>query len=536
MSYSVEFKNVTKRYKMYKNSTERLKGVWAPKKSGEDFYAVKNISFAAKPGDVIGIVGVNGAGKSTLSNIIAGIVPETSGEFKINGKVSVISVSSGLDGELTGLDNIRYKCLMLGFSTKEINRMLPDIIDFADIGNFIDQPVKNYSSGMKSRLGFAIAINIDPDVLVIDEALSVGDQTFREKCFEKMNEFKEQGKTIFFVSHSLNQVRDFCNKVLWLEAGEVRGFGERIKILPQYRKFLKEFRALSPEDQKNFRNEVAERRSRFETVEETEGTDEVLPGNPFYKSDLRSVNKKKSRNLGSLMTTLILITALIIALILVKPWNLLNQQPTTEPENDMTEFEGTIAGGIVGVEGQEEKEPVEDDLSQEVELIEEDIRYVTVDSGSIREIPSLDGGLIGLANFGEAYFINDSEEGIDGIEWLNISLINTEGGENGWISGNIMQDRQGTVPDAELAQLLLPLVGSNQALEDLLNVNQINSIEETIIPIMSVSREMLVDQIGEADLESENILLYHGTSYDYVFVLENEMITELTIREMIVVN
>src|SRR5690625_3862199 len=190
MSYSVVFENVTKKYKMYKSSSERLKGVVAPNRSGEDFYAIKNVSFKARPGDVIGIVGVNGAGKSTLSNILAGVAPETFGNITINGKVAVISVSSGLDGQLTGRDNIVYKCLMLGFSKKEIDNMMPEIIDFADIGKFIDQPVKNYSSGMKSRLGFAIAISIDPDILVIDEALSVGDQTFKEKSFAKMNEFK----------------------------------------------------------------------------------------------------------------------------------------------------------------------------------------------------------------------------------------------------------------------------------------------------------------------------------------------------------
>src|SRR5699024_7862739 len=138
----------------------------------------------------------------------------------------------------TGRDNIEYKCLMLGFTKKEIEALMPQVIEFADIGNFIDQPVKNYSSGMKSRLGFAISVNIDPDVLVIDEALSVGDQTFKQKCYERMNESKEEGKTIFCVSHPLRRGRRCCTKVLGLEAREVRAYGKRIEVLPQYRKFL----------------------------------------------------------------------------------------------------------------------------------------------------------------------------------------------------------------------------------------------------------------------------------------------------------
>src|SRR5699024_8663164 len=219
MKPTVEFKNVTKRYKMYQNSSEQMKGALVPKRYGEDFYALQDITFTAEAGETIGVVGINGAGKSTLSNIIANITPPTSGKAKINGTVSIIAISSGLDGELTGRENIEYKCLMLGFKKKEIKQLMPEIIAFSDIGNFIDQPVKNYSSGMKSRLGFAISVNIDPDILIVDEALSVGDQTFKQKCYNKTNDFKERGKTIFFVSHSLNQIRQYCNKVIWLEAG-----------------------------------------------------------------------------------------------------------------------------------------------------------------------------------------------------------------------------------------------------------------------------------------------------------------------------
>jgi teichoic acid transport system ATP-binding protein len=145
---------------------------------------------------------------------------------------------------------------MLGFSRKEIRELEPEIIAFADIGKFIDQPVKNYSSGMRSRLGFAISVCVDPDILVIDEALSVGDQIFADKCLEKMNEFKRRGKTIFFISHSLGQVKKFCAKALWLEYGEVRGYGSVEEILPQYEAFLNKFKSMSKSEQEKYREQV----------------------------------------------------------------------------------------------------------------------------------------------------------------------------------------------------------------------------------------------------------------------------------------
>ncbi len=230
---------------------------------GENFYALQNISFTADRGDVIGVIGVNGAGKSTLSNLITGVIPPTSGKIEIVGQASLIAINSGLNNQLTGRENIELKCLMLGFNKKEIRALMPEIIDFADIGKFIDQPVKSYSSGMKSRLGFAISVNIDPDILVIDEALSVGDQTFADKCLDKMNEFKEKGKTIFFISHSIGQVKKFCQKALWLEAGEVKAYGTIKEIIPQYEKFLKEYKAMTKEEQRNFKQLVLEKRSKL---------------------------------------------------------------------------------------------------------------------------------------------------------------------------------------------------------------------------------------------------------------------------------
>lgn len=175
----------------------------------------------------------------------------------------MIAINAGLNQQLTGRENIELKLLMLGFTKKEIHRLEPEIIDFAELEDFIDQPVKTYSSGMKSRLGFAISVNVDPDVLVIDEALSVGDKTFTDKCMEKMNGFKQQGKTIFFISHALGQVSDFCNKAVWLEFGEVRAVGAVDEVIPAYKKFLKEFRSLSKEEKQQYREEVRKRQDEF---------------------------------------------------------------------------------------------------------------------------------------------------------------------------------------------------------------------------------------------------------------------------------
>jgi teichoic acid transport system ATP-binding protein len=245
---------------MYSKNSEKIFDIFFGGK-GEDFYALRNVNFTAEEGDVVGIIGVNGSGKSTLSNIIAGIIPPTFGTVEINGKASIIAVSSGLKNELTGRENIELKCLMLGFSKKEIKKLEPEIIEFAEIGKFIDQPVKSYSSGMKSRLGFAISVNIDPDILIIDEALSVGDQTFADKCLDKMNEFKERGKTIFFISHSIGQVRNFCEKALWLEYGEVKDYGTVEEVIPKYEQFLSNYKKMTKEEKMKYKEEVTKKQS-----------------------------------------------------------------------------------------------------------------------------------------------------------------------------------------------------------------------------------------------------------------------------------
>lgn len=255
MKTTVEFKNVNKVYKIFNNNKERLLDIIKPKKT-KRFYALKDINFSTKEGDIVGLIGINGSGKSTISNIIGGSVPESDGTVIKNGQVSVIAIGSGLNGQLSGRDNIEFKLLLMGFSKNKIKELTPKIIDFSELGEFINQPVKKYSSGMKAKLGFAISINVDPDILVIDEALSVGDQTFTEKSLKKIHEFKDSGKTIFFVSHNLNQVRSFCTKIIWIEAGKVKAIGETQIIMDQYETFLKEYKKLSPKDQKDFREKL----------------------------------------------------------------------------------------------------------------------------------------------------------------------------------------------------------------------------------------------------------------------------------------
>lgn len=256
MEKSIVASNITKKYKLYHGMKERLLDLTTPKNYGKDFYALSDVSFEAEKGDVIGFIGINGSGKSTLSNIVAGIVPETAGKVVINGQVALIAVASGLKGDLTGRDNIELKCLMLGFNKKEIAALEPNIIEFSELGDFIDQPVKSYSSGMKSRLGFAISVNVDPDILIIDEALSVGDKAFAEKSLDKMNEFKAQGKTMIFVSHSIGQMKKFCQKILWLEYGTVKEFGATEEVIPKYETFLKRWKKMSKKDRGAYRQAV----------------------------------------------------------------------------------------------------------------------------------------------------------------------------------------------------------------------------------------------------------------------------------------
>lgn len=235
--YAIEIKDLNKIYKLYKNSRDRILETLniGKKEYHTEFSALKNISFNVKKGEVVGIIGTNGAGKSTLLKIITGVLTPTSGEINICGKVSaLLELGAGFNQECTGLENIYMNGKIMGYTKKEMDLRIEQIISFADIGEFIYLPVKMYSSGMFARLAFAVAINVEPDILIVDEALSVGDIFFQNKCFKKFDELKNKGVTILFVSHDIGSVRQMCSQALWLEKGAPRAFGNAAKICDMY--------------------------------------------------------------------------------------------------------------------------------------------------------------------------------------------------------------------------------------------------------------------------------------------------------------
>lgn len=217
----VTFKNVTKEYRLYKSDKARFKGLFSKKVPYKLNKAVKNMSFEVKRGDSVAFFGKNGAGKSTILKMITGVTFPTEGEVYVDGKVSaLLELGAGFDVESSGRENIYLKCSLMGMTDEEIAAVEKDIIDFADIGDYIDQPLRSYSSGMKARLGFAISANVKPDILIVDEALSVGDKAFQKKCREKVAEIMaDDSVTLLFVTHSLSSARDFCKRGIVLEHG-----------------------------------------------------------------------------------------------------------------------------------------------------------------------------------------------------------------------------------------------------------------------------------------------------------------------------
>ncbi len=217
----IRFDHVTKEYKLYKSERARFKGLFSDKVPHKINKAVNDMSFEIRRGDAVSLIGRNGAGKSTILKIITGVTYPTAGEVEVNGKISaLLELSAGFDANFTGRENIYLKCELMGFTKEEIKRLEPAIIEFADVGDYIDQPLRSYSSGMKARLGFAISVNVNPDILIIDEALSVGDKRFRKKCTERVREIMSGDDiTLLFVTHSLDAAMDFCKRGIVLEKG-----------------------------------------------------------------------------------------------------------------------------------------------------------------------------------------------------------------------------------------------------------------------------------------------------------------------------
>ena len=238
---AISVNDVSKMYKLYDNPMDRLKeslGL-SRKKKYKEHYALNHVSFQVHKGETVGIIGTNGSGKSTILKIITGVLSPTGGEVSVNGRLSaLLELGAGFNGEYSGLENVYLNGSIIGFSREEIDAKLQSILDFADIGEFIHQPVKTYSSGMFVRLAFAVAINIDPEILIVDEALSVGDVFFQAKCYRKFEEFKEMGKTILFVSHDLSSIGKYCDRVVLLNKGEKLAEGGAKEMVNLYRRVL----------------------------------------------------------------------------------------------------------------------------------------------------------------------------------------------------------------------------------------------------------------------------------------------------------
>ena len=234
---SIKIDNVSKIYKLYDKPIDKVKEALSlsRKKRYEEFYALRDISFEVYKGETFGIIGTNGSGKSTLLKIITGVVKPNQGNIQINGKVSaLLELGAGFNPEYTGMENIYLNGITMGYSREEMEQKIPEILSFADIGDFINQPVKNYSSGMFARLAFAVAINVEPEVLIVDEALSVGDVFFQNKCFKKFDELRSKGITVLFVSHDLGSVKQMCSRVLWIEHGVQQMCGESVEVCNAY--------------------------------------------------------------------------------------------------------------------------------------------------------------------------------------------------------------------------------------------------------------------------------------------------------------
>ena len=240
MEKVIEIKNITKIYNLYDKPTDRLKEVLFPKFSKhKEFSALKDVSFDVKKGEILGIIGKNGSGKSTILKIITNVLTPTSGEAIIKGKIAaLLELGAGFNMEYTGIENIYLNGQMIGFSKEEMDEKLDDIIEFADIGDHIYQPVKTYSSGMFARLAFSVAISEDPDILIVDEALSVGDVFFQNKCYRRFDDFRRRGKTILFVTHDMGSVIKYCNRCVLLNAGKKVAEGSPQEMVDLYKKIM----------------------------------------------------------------------------------------------------------------------------------------------------------------------------------------------------------------------------------------------------------------------------------------------------------
>ncbi len=280
---AIKVSHVSKSYRLYDSSLDRLKEALHPfkKRYFRDFYALNDISFELPKGQAYGIIGFNGSGKSTLLKIICGVTKETSGKVEVQGKISaLLELGAGFNPEFTGRENIYFSGVLAGISRADMKLRYDEIVAFADIGEFVEQPVKSYSSGMMMRLAFAVAVHVDPDILVIDEALAVGDARFRHKCMAKIRSFKDRC-TILFVSHDMNAVLSFCDRAIWLDEGKMMAMGEP-----------KEIAQLYMEASYEGTRQIIERQARFSGDRAGENPDSSINGENNSFEEIKSCNGK----------------------------------------------------------------------------------------------------------------------------------------------------------------------------------------------------------------------------------------------------
>lgn len=233
----ITVEHVSKLYPLYDKTIDRLKETLSitHKSYHKDFFALEDINFSIAAGETVGIVGTNGSGKSTILKIITGVLNPTKGNVAINGKISaLLELGAGFNMDYTGIENLYMNGTMMGYSREEMDAKIPEILDFADIGDFVNQPVKTYSSGMFVRLAFSLAVSVEPEIMIVDEALSVGDAFFQAKCFNKLEEIKERGTTILFVSHDMISVKRLCKRAIWIEKGHLKMDGPAAEVCESY--------------------------------------------------------------------------------------------------------------------------------------------------------------------------------------------------------------------------------------------------------------------------------------------------------------
>lgn len=294
MTIILSVENIVKTYKLYNTPIDRFKEAILPgsKQYSREFHALNEVSFQVEKGDAVGILGKNGSGKSTLLKLITGVLTPSSGSIHVYGRISaILELGAGFNPEYTGRENIYLNGMMMGLSNDEIDKKIDAIIDFADIGDFIDQQVKVYSSGMFARLAFAVSINVEPDILIVDEALAVGDIRFQTKCIEKMKQLKNEGTTILFVSHATEQVKRFCNKAIWITEGKLQAQGESSEVVDMYEDYMK--------------NDVVEKigaSSDRDTQIDIEDKEFTIPSNPDILALITevSINKDKLNSFDKL--------------------------------------------------------------------------------------------------------------------------------------------------------------------------------------------------------------------------------------------